>query len=253
MNRFAIIHRFAVMLCCVLLTACAVKSPHPTEPEDFTARQWRLEYIGERPVIDFSNTTIFFGRDGRVSGNGGCNAYSGKWELRDGKLHIGPLAATMALCPAEAVNEQESRFFRGLAKAESASVHPETGALHIFMEGEEQPMIFHEIKKDAVVKGALTYRERIALGPEAVAIVRLLDVSRQDAAAPVLAEQRIENPGQVPIRFHLEYDPKLIKPGMRYAIRAEIRYMGRLMFTTTEHHPLPKDGGPVNILLKMPQ
>ena len=59
----------------------------------------------------------------------------------------------------------------------------------------------------AVVTGTVTYRERIALSPQAVVEVKLEDVSRADAAAVTIGEQTITNPGQVPIDFEIEYDP----------------------------------------------
>ena len=52
---------------------------------------------------------------------------------------------------------------------------------------------------NAAVSGTVTYRERIALTAGARLVVELRDVSLQDAAAPLIARQTIENPGQVPI------------------------------------------------------
>ena len=58
---------------------------------------------------------------------------------------------------------------------------------------------------NASVSGTVTYRERIALTPGATLEVSLRDVSYQDAAAPLIARQTISDPGQVPIRFKVEY------------------------------------------------
>ena len=44
------------------------------------------------------------------------------------------------------------------------------------------------------VTGSVTYRERIALPPSAVVTVKLLDVSRADAPAELIAEQVIATP-----------------------------------------------------------
>ncbi|HEY7556336.1 MAG TPA: YbaY family lipoprotein [Candidatus Binatia bacterium] len=58
--------------------------------------------------------------------------------------------------------------------------------------------------KEAMVTGTVTYRERIALSADAVVEVRLSDVSRQDVAAPVVAETTVRPAGrQVPIPFEL--------------------------------------------------
>lgn len=50
----------------------------------------------------------------------------------------------------------------------------------------------------AQVKGTATYRERIALTPDAVFEAMLEDVSRADAPAVVIGSVRIGKPGQVP-------------------------------------------------------
>jgi putative lipoprotein len=83
-----------------------------------------------------------------------------------------------------------------------------------------------------VVSGTLSYRERLALTDRAVAEIKLEDTSRQDAPAEVLAIQRITNPGQVPIRFELPFDPTDIDPRSAYSVRARIEDRGRLMFVS---------------------
>ena len=90
----------------------------------------------------------------------------------------------------------------------------------------------------AVISGTITYRERLALTDGARAEITLEDVSRQDVAAPVLARKTIMAPGQVPIRFELEFQPADIDERMAYAIRARIYDRGRLLFTTDTHTPV---------------
>ncbi|MGF6220231.1 putative lipoprotein YbaY [Pseudomonas sp. F-14 TE3482] len=48
--------------------------------------------------------------------------------------------------------------------------------------------------------------------------------------------------GQVPLPFHLSYDPAQVKPGHRYSVSARIEVNGELMFITTEHHAVQLDG-----------
>jgi putative lipoprotein len=90
--------------------------------------------------------------------------------------------------------------------------------------------------------GEVFYRQRIALPPSAVLSVSLQDVSLADAPALVLDEQKGPVKGQVPLPFHLRYDPTQIKPGHRYAVSARIEVDGKLMFITTEHHAVQLDG-----------
>lgn len=86
------------------------------------------------------------------------------------------------------------------------------------------------------LSGDVSWRERMALPPGAVVEVRLLDVSRADAPARVLAETRIEDAVGSPVPFALSYDPAEITARGRYALRATIRDGEALLFTSTAHH-----------------
>lgn len=104
----------------------------------------------------------------------------------------------------------------------------------------------------ASVTGTVSYRERMALTPEAVVEVRLLDVSIADAAAKLIAEQTIRPQHQVPIAFELVYDSADIDERLTYAVRATIRDGGRLLFTTDRSYPVLTRGNPghVDLVLK---
>ena len=105
---------------------------------------------------------------------------------------------------------------------------------------------------EAVLSGTVTYRERIALPPGAVVEVKLLDVSRMDVAAEVIAEAVIRSEHQVPIRFELAYDPERIDQRHRYSVQARILVDGRLWFNSTQAVPVLTGGYPdvVDILLQ---
>ncbi|MDP6422294.1 MAG: YbaY family lipoprotein [SAR202 cluster bacterium] len=82
----------------------------------------------------------------------------------------------------------------------------------------------------ASITGTITYREKIALTPNAVIEVKLIDVSRADAPAVTIAEKIIEEPGQVPVSFEIEYDPADIDERFTYAVQARITESGELAF-----------------------
>lgn len=94
----------------------------------------------------------------------------------------------------------------------------------------------------ASLEGEVFYLQRIALPPAATLSVTLQDVSLADAPARVLAEQRGPVKGQVPLSFHLDYDPAQVKPGHTYSISARIEVDGQLIFITTEHNGVKLDG-----------
>ena len=94
----------------------------------------------------------------------------------------------------------------------------------------------------ASLEGEVFYLQRIALPPTATLSVSLQDVSLADAPAIVLDEQKGQVKGQVPLPFHLSYDPAQVKPGHRYSVSARIEVDGKLMFITTENHAVRLDG-----------
>ncbi|MCA0929024.1 YbaY family lipoprotein [Ruegeria profundi] len=91
------------------------------------------------------------------------------------------------------------------------------------------------------IEGTATYRERIAVPPDATLYVELQDVSRADAPAVSLATKRYAMSG-VPAQFELAFDDNLIKDGRRYVVRASINQGGKLLFTTDTAYPVLTDG-----------
>ncbi|MEE1867470.1 YbaY family lipoprotein [Pseudomonas auratipiscis] len=94
----------------------------------------------------------------------------------------------------------------------------------------------------ASLDGEVYYLQRIALPPAATLSVSLQDVSLMDAPAVTLASQNGPVKGNVPLPFHLSYDPAQVKPGHRYAVSARIELDGKLLFINTEHHGVQLDG-----------
>jgi len=99
-----------------------------------------------------------------------------------------------------------------------------------------------------IVNGSAAYRQRIAMPPDAVLTVRVEDVSRADAPAPVLAETREPfGTRQVPITFSLQVSSVAIDPRLSYAVRATITVGGELRFTTTRNYAVLTRGAPNHV------
>jgi heat shock protein HslJ len=77
-----------------------------------------------------STITMSFDADGQVSGNGGCNQYSGGYSVDGSNISIGPLRSTMMACPDEAVGTQEAQFLAALDMVETWSLAGDTLTLH---------------------------------------------------------------------------------------------------------------------------
>ncbi len=106
----------------------------------------------------------------------------------------------------------------------------------------------------ARVTGTALYLQRIALPPTAVLTVQLVDISRQDAPATVIATQMIPTSGQAPpYAFALVYDTTAISPNLTYAVQARIEDGGQLLFRTTQAYLVITQGRPTVIDVTLTQ
>ena len=105
-----------------------------------------------------------------------------------------------------------------------------------------------------VVSGTVTYLQRMALPPTAVIDVQLQDVSKADAPATLIAEQKITAEGkQVPIPFELKFDPAKIDEKHQYAVSARITVEGQLWFVSDTTYPVVTQGHPSKVDLTLKQ
>jgi len=93
-----------------------------------------------------------------------------------------------------------------------------------------------------VLKGSVTYRERMALPEGATVKVQLLDVSLADAPSVTIAEQVITPKHEVPIPYELHYDDTVIVPNNSYAVSARIELEGQLLYISTTRYAVLTGG-----------
>lgn len=89
-------------------------------PPSLTRVTWRVTGVnnGQQAVVSVlseTQLTSMFGDDGRVTGDTGCNLYSGPYTLAGPSLNLGPLISTRRACASEAANTQEHAFLTALA------------------------------------------------------------------------------------------------------------------------------------------
>lgn len=68
---------------------------------------WRIEALNGRPVLRGTSPSVSFD-NGRVSGNAGCNRFTGQYDFDRGRLSAGPLASTRMACVDRARSLQET-------------------------------------------------------------------------------------------------------------------------------------------------
>jgi uncharacterized lipoprotein YbaY/heat shock protein HslJ len=101
------------------------------------------------------------------------------------------------------------------------------------------------------VTATATYRERIALPPDAIFEATLEDVSKPGAPATMIGRTRLEKPGQPPFRFSIQFDPAQIVEGHSYSLRARVTAGGKLMFITDQSYPVLTRGHGSHIAMMM--
>jgi heat shock protein HslJ len=125
--------RLAALAATLLLAACAAAGPQA----ELYSQTWTLTQIEGAPAAAPGRSTLRLAEDGKVSGEGGCNRYSGSAELTDQAITFGPLLATRRACEPE-VTRQEVRVFEGLRRAVGWRI--EDGAL-ILLDGEGHALL----------------------------------------------------------------------------------------------------------------
>ncbi len=91
------------------LLAAALGGCASDAPQLETERSYRVEWIGERPLIDRSHLTITFAADGRAHGHAGCNHWFAGYSLNGDALDFDVPGSTRKMC-APALMEQERRL-----------------------------------------------------------------------------------------------------------------------------------------------
>jgi len=100
---------------------------------------WQLQMLGASRALAAAQPTVEFARPDKVSGSGSCNRFNGSVTVAGKSITFGPLASTRMAC-AEAVNQQESLFFKALAQAEWFTIGGT--ALTIYTKAIDEPLVF---------------------------------------------------------------------------------------------------------------
>jgi len=101
-----------------------------------------------------------------------------------------------------------------------------------------------------VLRGTVSYRERIALPPDSMLVVSLTDTSPVIVTTRIVAEAVLRVDGkEPPIPFELPYDRARIASDHSYGVRAAIRSGDRILFETSGAYPVITRGNPTRVEL----
>jgi len=105
-----------------------------------------------------------------------------------------------------------------------------------------EPVTEQPTARMETVSGTVEFVERIGLTPQSRLEIRLLDVTLADAPAREIASKNIEQPGQSPLSFSLDYDPTLIDPDSTYSVSAKVYDRNKLILVSDTINPVLTGG-----------
>jgi putative lipoprotein len=210
-------------------------------------RTWRLTEIDGAPVPAGPSVEIVFAAGDRVHGTAGVNRFTGTCRVGEDFVEFGPLATTLMAGLPEAM-ALEQAVLQVLSGRQPMAV---TDATLTIGAARFSPRPPPDGDESVTVSGTVWYRERIALPPGAVVVIRVLDTARADAPSTTLAETRFEPETQVPVHFEATVPRSAFTAPGSYAVAARIEVGGSLAWVSDSHHAVTPDGpNEVEILVR---
>ncbi|MGH8924093.1 MAG: META domain-containing protein [Acidimicrobiia bacterium] len=213
-------------------------------PDVLEASIWVVTDVGGSEVDPSSSRSVTFA-GGRVSGQVGVNRFSATYSLSEGTIHVGPVRTTRMAGPPDQM-ALESKFLAGLEGDRPMSIEDD----QLVIGSADIGIVLNRSASEGrlTLSGTVLYRERILMPVGSVVIVELLDVSRMDVPADVIASTTIEGASSPPVTFELVTDSAL-DPTHHYTVRARITGSdGTLLWTTAAHTDPPSDGTPLELM-----
>lgn len=105
-------------LALALIACAAIGGAVAAEHKGLAGTSWQLLQLGSNGALSENLPTLTFSTDGKVSGSGGCNTFTGS--VTESGMHItfGAIAASRKAC-SEQVNAQEAAYFKALEQAQT--------------------------------------------------------------------------------------------------------------------------------------
>jgi heat shock protein HslJ len=112
------IARFPKFFAVVVLTVCGAGASAAGAEVMLAGTNWQLLKLGPTGALDSAPATLSFSKDGKVSGNGGCNSFEGSYTVSGMTLTIDSLTAGKKMC-GDDVNAQEASLLKALGESKT--------------------------------------------------------------------------------------------------------------------------------------
>lgn len=108
-------HYLLLPLLLILLSACDSSAAAPTALIDATWVLTNITYLGNiQTPPPGTNITLTFSKDGHVSGDSGCNSYSGSYVTQTQIIKISGLVSTLRACADQNLTNFEGFYLNKL-------------------------------------------------------------------------------------------------------------------------------------------
>jgi heat shock protein HslJ len=101
-----------MIVCSALVAACAAPADGGGSGTSLAGTTWRLASYGPVSATQTAaqdvDTSLAFGSDGKVSGNMGCNGFSGDYTQADNTLTFGPIMRTLMACEGQRMEQEDA-------------------------------------------------------------------------------------------------------------------------------------------------
>ncbi len=105
---------FAIAVAAIVAGSAIAQSAPQTSP----AGKWQATEINGATVATDVQSTLEIAEDGKSTGSGGCNNFTGMAEFSITAIAFGPLAGTKKACPEPAM-KQEADFHKALEQVKA--------------------------------------------------------------------------------------------------------------------------------------
>ena len=113
---------FKSRVICIAVAAALAGGAVAAEHKGLDGTSWQLLGLGPNGAIEGAQPTLTIGADGKVSGSGGCNTYTGAVTTSGMVIKFTGLAATKKACSDE-INAQEATYLKALEQATTFENH----------------------------------------------------------------------------------------------------------------------------------
>ena len=123
MKKSALFFYIVFILGVLALTSCAASGNSAV----LTASAWKLASYGSpsnpKAALPDKNSSVVFGKDGRMNGNVGCNSFGGEYTVSANQIKFGPIMRTMMACQGPVMQQEDAvmQVFSGTVKYSLAS------------------------------------------------------------------------------------------------------------------------------------